>query len=443
MKRKLLAALLAVCLTISMTACGSAGGEAGGSTDSVQEEETVMEEETPDVVQEGETALETEGGKITMLCDDATTQENFDEYLKAAEEATGLEIEVIPMPTNTSDRTAKVMTILSSGDESVDVISLEQEMITTLVETDYLEPLDDILTDEVRAAYPESFIEMSQGKGIPMFMEIFCFWMNAKYMEESGMESVKTKEEFVEFLEKVSNENVFGYGGGWEQSYVWIDLGEFVNLFGGNIFDWSDENTQAGAKFLKEMVDKGYTSLSQLADQYTELNQRIMDGSVACMMNYSSFMPTYLNAERYGEDDIYIAPMLNFNKEITNANGWQYALNAASQNKEAAKKFLEWAASLEGQKVYGETFSRLPARTDVVDDPEFSLPGLEQLRSYLEETELVTRPLPANAQEYTYEVGALFQKYVSGEMEFEEYVEKMQDCMNKYFPEETAQYVNG
>lgn len=377
-------------------------------------------------------------GKITLFCDDAATQENFQDYVDAAEEATGLEIEVIAMPTNTDDRTAKVMTILSSGDDSVDVLSVDQEMILSLRETNYLESLDDVLTEEVRAAYPESFIEMSKGKGVPMFMEIFSFWLNSKYVKEAGMESVQTKDEFVKFLETVSKDGVYGYGGGWEQTYVWNDIGEFVNLFDGDLFDWSNENTQAAVKFLKEMVDKEYTPISQLADQYTELNQRIMDGTSASMLNYSSFMPTYDAAGRYGEDDIYIAPMLNLGREETYANGWQYVLNSASQNKDAAKVFLNWAASLEGQEAYGEIFSRLPARTDVVDDPEFSVPGLEQLKSYLTDTNLVPRPLPTNSMEYINEVGALFQKYVSDELEFDEYIEKMQNCMNTYFPEETG-----
>lgn len=377
-------------------------------------------------------------GKITLFCDDAATQENFQEYVDAAEEATGLEIEVIAMPTNTDDRTAKVMTVLSSGDDSVDVLSVDQEMILSLAGTDYLEPLDDVLTDEVKAVYPESFIEMSKGKGVPMFMEIFCFWLNSKYVKDAGMDSVKTKDEFVKFLETVSKDGVYGYGGGWEQTYVWNDVGEFVNLFDGDLFDWSNENTQAAVKFMKEMVDKKYTPISQLADQYTELNQRIMDGTSASMLNYSSFMPTYDAAGRYGEDDVYIAPMLNLGREETYANGWQYVLNAASQNKDEAKIFLNWAASLEGQEAYGSIFSRLPARTDVVDDPDFTVPGLEQLKSYLTDTTLVPRPLPVNSMEYINEVGSLFQKYVSDELEFEEYIEKMQECMNTYFPEETG-----
>lgn len=375
-------------------------------------------------------------GKITMFLDDAATQDNFQDYIDAAEKATNLDIEVVPMPTNTSDRTAKFMTILSSGDDSIDIISVDQEMVQSVVNTDYLEPLDDVLTDDVKAAFPESFIKMSNGKGIPMFMEIFCFWINSKYVKEAGMDAVKTKEDFVNFLQSVSKDGVYGYGGGWEQTYVWNDIGEFVNLFGGDMFDWSNKNTQEAVKFMKEMVDKKYTPISQIADQYTELNQRIMDGSSASMLNYSSFMPTYEKAGRYGGDDIHIAPMLNFGKETTYANGWQYVLNSASKNKKAAKIFLKWAASLEGQKVYAETFSRLPARTDVVDDPEFKVPGIDELKSYLKDTELIARPLPNNSNEYINEVGSLFQKYIGEEITFDDYVSKMQECMKTYFPED-------
>ena len=114
-----------------------------------------------------------------------------------------------------------------------------------------------------------------------------------------------------------------------------------------------------------------------------------MDGSVASMLNYSSFMPTYDKAGRYGKDDIYIAP-----------------------------------------------FSRIPARTDVVEDPEFSVPGIEELKPYLENTTLVVRPLPANSSEYINEMGAEFQKYVSDEISFDDYISKMQECMKTYFPDE-------
>ena len=374
-----------------------------------------------------------ETGKLTMLVDDAATQSNFNEYLAAAQEATGLEIEAIPLPSNTSDRTSKVFTILSSGDSSVDVISVEQEMMVALKNTDYVADISDIMTDEVKAAYPEAFIEMSNGNGVPMFMEIFCFWANNALMEKTGITEIKDMDTFAAYMNALKENGIYGYGGGWEQTYVFNDLGEFVNLFGGDFYDWSNENTQAAARFAKDLVDNGWTAISQLADQYNELNQRFMDGAVGSMLNYSSFMPTYINAGRYGEDDLQIKPMLNFGSETTFANGWQYIVNASAANMDSAKIFMEWAASAEGQKVYAETFNRLPGRLDIVSDEDFHVSGLEDLASYMTETTLVPRPMPANSSDYVNDIGALFQKYVSDEVSFDDFVAGMQNIIDTYF----------
>ena len=54
----------------------------------------------------------------------------------------------------------------------------------------------------------------------------------------------------------------------------------------------------------------------------------------------------------------------------------------------------------------------------------------------LENTTLVVRPLPANSSEYINEMGAEFQKYVSDEISFDDYISKMQECMKTYFPDE-------
>lgn len=378
-------------------------------------------------------ALAEGSGKLTMLLDDATTQSNFADYLAAAEAATGLDIEAIPMPSNTADRTAKVFTILSSGDSSVDIISVEQEMMVALKNTNYLADLSAIMTDEVKAAYPAAFLEMSNGNGVPMFMEIFCFWANNAYLKSTGINEVKTLEDFTAYMEALKAQGVYGYGGGWEQTYVFNDIGEFVNLFGGDFYDWSNENTQAAAKFAKSLVDNGWTAISQLADQYNELNQRIMDGEVGSMLNYSSFMPTYVNAERYGAEDLQIKPMLDFGSETTFANGWQYVVNAAAGNMDSAMIFMEWAASAEGQKVYAETFNRLPGRLDIVEDEDFYVSGLEDLASYMTETTLVPRPMPANSSDYVNEIGSLFQRYVSDELSFEDYIAGMQKCIDTYF----------
>ena len=45
-------------------------------------------------------------------------------------------------------------------------------------------------------------------------------------------------------------------------------IGTFVNLFGGDYYDWTNPKTQEAVKFMYDMMKKKETPISQLADQY-------------------------------------------------------------------------------------------------------------------------------------------------------------------------------
>lgn len=102
--KKLLSLSLAAAMILSMaTACSSGqqtssapGGAAPESAGSSAESEPAS------------------GGTITIMSDD-NTYDGFDDYLKAAEEACGITIEEVPIPTNMDDRQSKITTLLSSG----------------------------------------------------------------------------------------------------------------------------------------------------------------------------------------------------------------------------------------------------------------------------------------------------------------------------------------
>ena len=57
-----------------------------------------------------------------------TTDPDFDEWQKNVEDATGLKLNVIAAPTDSDTRQQKITTILSTGDSSVDIIEINDEM---------------------------------------------------------------------------------------------------------------------------------------------------------------------------------------------------------------------------------------------------------------------------------------------------------------------------
>ena len=79
--------------------------------------------------------------------------------------------------------------------------------------------------------------------------------------------------------------------------------------------------------------------------------------------------------------------------------------------------------------------SRLPARSDVLNSEELAamdLAGLDDIKEYVNETELLARPMAPQAMEFISEMGSLFQQYVSDEMSLDEFCEKAQNSVDTY-----------
>ena len=160
MKKKIVSVLLTATMLVGLC---SGCGKSGGSSEAKQNENS---------------------NKITLMTQDTTYGKAFDEYIQKAEEATGLEIETIACPTNTDDRQAKITTILSSGDDSIDVITINDEMMSAFKNTGYLEPLQDtVMTPEVMKNFPEKYMKEMTMVGdnaysVPCFMDILAFWVD-------------------------------------------------------------------------------------------------------------------------------------------------------------------------------------------------------------------------------------------------------------------------
>ncbi len=380
------------------------------------------------------------GGKLTLMTIDTTFGEAFDKYIADAEKATGIDIEVIAMPSNPDDRQAKVTTILSSGDDSVDILTLNDEMISAFKTTGFLEPVqNDVLTPDVLKFFPETYIKDmlmvgDQIYSVPMFMEILAMWINEQKVKETGLAVPTTQEEFLAFVKAATKDGNFGYGGAWEKTYVFNEIGTFVNLFGGDYYDWTNPKSKAAVQFLYDLAKDGYTPKAQLADIYDPMMQKFFDGKYGSLIMYTGAMQTFLDSGKYGPDGIHLIPMPKFETKSAYMATWQYALNAASKNKDAAKKFLQYAASAEGSKAYFEMSNRLPARSDVLNAPDFKAEGLDVIRDYLNNATLRGRPMVPQSMEFISAMGSLFQQYISDEITLDDFCAKAQAEVDRYKP---------
>ena len=144
----------------------------------------------------------------------------------------------------------------------------------------------------------------------------------------------------------------------------------------------------------------------------------------------NSFLVLYSTKEQLRERLALRLP--EFAENTTNIATWQYVLNKASVHKEAALRFLEYAASREGSIAYSEYMNRLPARVDIIREEDLDIPGFDQLRDYVENTQLKERPFSRNTMEDITSMGTLFQRYVLEEITQEEFCQKAQNITDNF-----------
>ena len=138
-----------------------------------------------------------------------------------------------------------------------------------------------------------------------------------------------------------------------------------------------------------------------------------------------------MNAGVYGEDKIHMSPLPDLGgNQVTYIGSWQYALNKASQNKEASKRFMSYAVSKEGNRIYAEMTDRIPARGDLLEE-DLNITGYKELQQFMQSVDVEVRPIPANSMDYLETVGELFQKYMLGELDLESYCSQMQVLVDK------------
>ncbi len=409
---------LGACIALALTGLSGCGRNARDRQETESLEESPWEDE------------------ITIMYVDEGDQ-NFLAYIHEAEKKLQMKINVLFYPTNADSRHGKVSSLLAAGDSSVDIFAVNDEMINAFKYEGYLEPLqNDVMNAEAVQAFDPDYLKETVMVGeeiysAPYMLDVLVLWINDKWLKEAGLTGIEKEEDFYRFITYDWGEGRYAYGGSWEKTYVYNELGEFINLFGGDYYNWQDEKTREAVRFFRECIDKGYTPKDQMIDQYDQMNQKFIDGKYGMVFMYSGGVKTYVNAGVYGEDQIHMSPLPDLGgNQVTYIGSWQYALNKASLNKEAAKRFMSYAISKEGNRLYAEMADRIPARGDLLEE-DLNITGYEELRQFLHSVDVEVRPIPANSMDYLETVGELFQKYMLGELDLESYCGMMQELVDE------------
>ena len=82
----------------------------------------------------------------------------FIKYIDNISKKLNIKINVVPCPEDANNRQAEISTKLYSGSTDIDLISVNDEMVSEFKSKGYLEPLDDIMTEDVLQLYPKDYV---------------------------------------------------------------------------------------------------------------------------------------------------------------------------------------------------------------------------------------------------------------------------------------------
>ncbi len=335
MKKKVLALLLCV---------GLAAGGLGGCG-----EPDAPGKETP----EAESGEETISGEVHM----AYWAIEFDGYLnRCIEEFNKIypDIKIVLEPAAWDEYWTK-LEAASTGGSVADVFWMNGPNVMKYVNGGVMEPIDGYLenSDIDLNRYPEGMVQLYHvnGKqyGIPFTFDTIGVWYNKKLFDAAGVPYPKddwTWEEMVDTARQLTKEDksVYGMATQLEAQQCYYNT---IFAMGGEVISedrkssgFDKAETQAGIQcwvdLQEEEISPSLASLAETAPDVQFLSERV------AMLWYGSWFVSAVEASDLVNDvDVVELPSMNGNKG-TVIHGVINAISSASENKEAAWKWVEF-----------------------------------------------------------------------------------------------------
>lgn len=427
MKRKLISVLLVASMTAAMLSGCGGSKESSESTESTESTE------------------ETSGAKITFMVPDWGVP--TDEQLAAFTEETGIEVEIAEV--GWDDIREKLATA-ATGDKCVaDVVEVDWSWVGEFYAADWLEPLD--VSDEDKEDMPtiETFTIDGNVLAMPYANDYRLSYYNTKQFADAGItEEPQTWDDVLEDCRTLKSTGTVDY-----PFAIALNAEEKTSTclmwlaYTMNGVVWNDDGTfnkdsvLEALKYMETLVNEELVAPEDKTSSGMDAYKRICGGTASFLTGPTSFVSRTNNEEEcsvVGEVEPILVPGKDAKATQTMALPEAIGVTKASENKEAAKKFVEWYTSAEMQKQLNETNSAIPTRNSVLE--ELINDGtIQNAGAMLEQAKLISSPFPNGVPSYYAEMSSAMynaiNKMALGEITAEEAFDEMEDALEELINE--------
>lgn len=394
MKRFVAVSSICALLLLLLSACstGKSGGEASGSASAA----------APSSDKSAESASKAPGGEKTKLVfwtfdrhDAGFIQELVDEY--NATNADNIQVEMKSMAENY----AQSVDIAFASEQAPDILRPNQDTMIPFMKKNYLAPLDEYLTDEMKAKFGPTFqdqVNRFDGKiyTLPNFGYTLRLVYNQELFDKAGIQAPpKSLDELVAAAKKITEagkaDGQYGFALNFKSPKSALDRSarEILQLSGYDGFGFDERTGQfdfapykAVIEAFKQMKDDGSMLPGVESLDIDPLRAQFAEGKIGMYLSYSAEPGVYSGQFpakiKWGAA---LAPTID--GEIKGALGFAnsgqwFGISSQSKHKDEAWKFLSYMYSDETLTTYHEKglgLSAVPAIAAKAKAPE--LAGVE------------------------------------------------------------------
>ena len=334
-------------------------------------------------------ALNTDGDVRVLVAGDPAELQAYREVV-AAYRQRNPDARILLIETAERDQLiARVSTSIAAGTPP-DLFLLNYRYFGQFAARGVIEPLDDELDGSEELAlddfYPQAVEAFSYGGAqacLPQNISSLVVYFNRDLLHAAGLRDPPSSwswQQMVRYAERLTTDadedgaaEVYGLGVDPEV----IRVAPFVWSNGGRLVDDQEDPTrflltevralQALQAFLDLRTVHGVVPTEEEAESQ-DLESRFLNGDLAMILESRRVTPTFRTITDFEWD---VAPLPGFSRSMTILHSDGYCLTAASDRKDAAWRFLEFALGPEGQRIAASTGRTVPSAVAVAESDAF------------------------------------------------------------------------
>lgn len=331
-----------------------------------------------------------------------------DDQLQAFTDETGIQVMVNEV--GWDDIRDKMITASAGGNAAADVVEVDWSWVGEFYAADWLEPLD--VSDEVKADMPtlETFTKDGNVLAIPYANDYRLSYYNTKQYEDAGIkEEPQTWDEVYANCKTLKEKGVCDYPfalplNAEEKTSTYLMW--LAYTMNGVVFNddgtLNKDSVLAALKYEEQLIKDELVDPADKTSSGMDAYKRILSGSANFLTGPTSFVSKSTNEEDcsvIGQITPILVPGKDAKATVTMALPEALGVTKFSENKDAAKKFIEWYTSAEMQEALNETNTAIPTLNSVlkklIDDGKIQNAG-----AMMEQAELISSPFPGGVPAY-------------------------------------------